>query len=182
MKKATATLKTVKAAANNGKNIKAEKKLSVSEAMRGEKSPAKKKVAREGADKIGRRTASMIEERANAKKAVAKKGVKVEELKAVKVKKVTAANKPKAPATSDFNIKAFKKAIAQAFKKVEKDISLAIEVVATYKANRKQLKDALPKHAVNAFEKSLAAKKDESLAAKAIAAAQKHIVEKDFTM
>lgn len=172
MKKATNTtaIKSVKAAANNGKKIKPAKKLTVTEAVKGIKSKD------------------------------AKKKVRVEELTKVKVKKVTAANKPKKPTakkeevakvkkvaakkevTSDFNLKAFKKAIKASFKKQDKDIDLAQEVIAIYKGNRKQLKDALPKHAVNAFEKSLGAKKDEDLMLKAVIAANKHIVEKDFTL
>jgi hypothetical protein len=108
-----------------------------------------------------------------------KKGVKTAELKAVKVKKLTDDNAPKA---SNFKIRAFKTAIARGLKMFNKDMTHAMEVMATYKENRKMLKDVLPKHAVNAFEKSLAAKKDEALLMKAMVAAQKHIVEKDFTL
>lgn len=80
-----------------------------------------------------------------------------------------------------FNLKAFKKAIKTAMKH-ENDLSHAAEVVSIYKANRKKLKDLLPKHAVNALEKSLANKKDESFLAKAMIACEKHIIEKDFTL
>ena len=80
-----------------------------------------------------------------------------------------------------FNLKAFKKAIKVAVKN-DDDISHAAEVVSMYKANRKTLKDLLPKHAVNALEKALANKKDESFLAKAMIACEKHIIEKDFTL
>lgn len=111
-----------------------------------------------------------------------KKGVNVAELKAVKVKKLTDDKAPKAASTSDFKIRAFKTAIARGLKLFNKDMTHAMEVMATYKENRKMLKDVLPKHAVNAFEKSLAAKKDEALLMKAMVAAQKHIVDKDFVL
>lgn len=125
-------------------------------------------------------------ERLKAKEAKAKAKIK-EEKKAPKkeVKAPKAAPKKedkKAAATSNFKLAAFKRAISSAFAKKDKDTSRAVEVMAMYKEHRKMLKDVLPKHAVNAFEKSLAAKKDEKLLVKAIESAQKHIVEKDFTM
>lgn len=81
----------------------------------------------------------------------------------------------------DFDMKGFKKAIKSAIKH-DDDMSYAAEVVKLYKSKRKVLKDVLPKHAVNAFEKSIENKKDDSYLAKAVLAAQKHIVEKDFTL
>jgi hypothetical protein len=79
-----------------------------------------------------------------------------------------------------FNMKAFKKAIKAAVK--ADDTATAKEVIALYKGNRKMLKDKLPKHAVNALEKSLSSKKDEALMKKAVVACEKHIVEKDFSL
>lgn len=84
-------------------------------------------------------------------------------------------------AASTFDLKAFKKAIKIAIKN-DTDLSYAAEVAKLYKADRKMLKDVLPKHAVNALEKALANKKDESFLAKAMIACEKHIIDKDFTL
>lgn len=75
-----------------------------------------------------------------------------------------------------FKMSAFKKAIKKAFKHSD-DMSHAAEVLALYKANRKQLKEELPKHAVNACEKALEHKKDDSYLAKAIVSLVKHVVD-----
>lgn len=162
---------TIKAAAKKTLNIVARR--TVAEAMRGK--PGRPSNAEKAARAAKEAKAA---ERLKAKEAAAKAAAKADK----KAPKAAAKKEDKkaAPA-SNFNIKAFKKAIATAFKK-DKDISHAVAVVAMYKENRKLLKDALPKHAVNAFEKALANKKDESFIAKAVQSAQKHLVEKDFTM
>lgn len=76
---------------------------------------------------------------------------------------------------AEFDMKAFTKAIKKALKHAD-DISFSADVMAMYKANRKQLKNELPKRAVNALEKSMANKKDESLMAKAILSLEKHVL------
>lgn len=84
-------------------------------------------------------------------------------------------------ANNAFGIKAFKKLIKAAAKHPN-DMDLADDVIQMYKGSKKKLEDILPKHAVNALNKSLENKKDDALKAKAIAACDKHIIEKNFTM
>lgn len=117
---------------------------------------------------------------------------KAKDLEAIaKAKRPNAEEKAKGKKTKDedddgdddsgFDMKAFKKAIKTANKN-DDDTALAKAVVMMYKGNRKLLKEKLPKHAVNALEKSLASKKDEALMTKAVVACQKHIIEKDFSL
>lgn len=74
-----------------------------------------------------------------------------------------------------FKMGAFKKAIKKAFNHAD-DMSYAAEVLAMYKANRKVLKEELPKHAVNACEKAMENKKDDAYLAKAIVSLVKHVL------
>jgi hypothetical protein len=184
---------TTKAAAKNFKAVVGKKVL-------GRNAAPKKTLAEALGAKRGRPTnAEIAARKAKEEKAAARIAAREAAKKAAAkaAKKETAAPKraPKAepkvaakrttnaaPAATNFKIAAFKKAISRALRVFNKDMTQAMEVLATYRENRKLLKDALPKHAVNAFEKSLAAKKDEKLLEKAMFAAEKHIVEKDFTM
>lgn len=131
------------------------------------------KKAKDKSSKKKKKIATKEETKAKKSKGKAEKA----EVKA-KAKKAAKADKEDADEGDAFNIKAFKKAIKAAVKDEDK----GADVLAMYKGSRKKLKDVLPKHAVNALEKALANKKDESFLAKAIAACEKHIVEKDFTL
>ena len=112
----------------------------------------------------------------------AERKAKVEEKTGIQRRsKKETAEKDDADSGDAFSLKAFKKAIKAAVKN-DDDMSLASDVVKMYKTNRKKLEDLLPKHAVNALNKSIENKKDESFLAKAVAACQKHIIEKDFTL
>lgn len=150
------------------------------------KKAPRKTVAEACAPKRGRPTNAERDARL-AKEAKAAERAKAKEVTKKAAAKTTAKTKPAAKEkdatnVSTFKIGPFKTAIKRAVKMFDKDTDLAFAVMATYKENRKLLKDALPKHAVNAFEKSLAAKKDEKLLLKAMQAAEKHIVEKDFML
>lgn len=96
------------------------------------------------------------------------------EKKAKKEKKEAKANG--ADSGDEFSMKEFKKAIKTAFKN-DDDVSYGVAVIDMYKAHRKRLKNELPKRAVNALEKALEHKKDESYVAKALMSLDKHIMQ-----
>lgn len=143
----------------------------------------KRKMKEDDAPKRGRKAKDedAEDEDEDEEEETPKRGRKAKEEAAPKAGRKAKAKDDDADSGDAFSIKAFKKAIKAAMKN-DDDTSYSKAVLDLYKANRKKLKDVLPKHAVNALEKSLESKKDEALLAKAIIACDKHIVQKDFSM